>query len=57
MKLTRYRLLAAFLLVFSVCFSQKPESCNDIVLKSLKAIREVKGLKYHLKITERGKKG
>jgi len=39
-------------------FSQKPEpDCKEIVLKSLKHIKEVKGLKYHLKITERGKKG
>ncbi len=39
-------------------FSQKVElSSYDIVSKSLKAIKEVKGLKYHLKITERGKKG
>jgi hypothetical protein len=39
-------------------FSQKTElHCREIVNKSLKAIREVKGLKYHLKITERGKKG
>ncbi|MES2681789.1 MAG: DUF1571 domain-containing protein, partial [Bacteroidota bacterium] len=41
-----------------VAFSQKTlPSCKEIVFKSLKAIKEVKGLKYHLKITERGKKG
>lgn len=39
-------------------FSQKNEvSCKEIVTKSLKSIKEIKGLKYHLKITERGKKG
>ncbi|MEO6305263.1 MAG: hypothetical protein ABIP51_19035, partial [Bacteroidia bacterium] len=39
-------------------FAQKPElTCNEIVTKTLKSIKEVKGLKYHLKITERGKKG
>jgi len=39
-------------------FSQKtPMTCKEIVLKSLKSIKEIKGLKYHLKITERGKKG
>jgi hypothetical protein len=32
-------------------------SCSEIMTKSIKAIRDVKGLKYHLKITERGKKG
>lgn len=46
-------------MVFNLlAFSQKDEmSCKDIVLKSLKSIDEVKSLKYHLKITERGKKG
>ncbi|PBQ34316.1 hypothetical protein CNR22_21915 [Sphingobacteriaceae bacterium] len=39
-------------------YSQKSDlNCKDIVIKSLKSIKEVKGLKYHLKITERGKKG
>ncbi len=54
------RVLGIFtLLVFNLlAFSQKDElSCKDIVLKSLKSIEEVKSLKYHLKITERGKKG
>ena len=31
--------------------------CHELMIKSLKAIKEVKGLKYHLKITERGRKG
>ncbi|MBA3663540.1 MAG: DUF1571 domain-containing protein [Bacteroidetes bacterium] len=34
-----------------------PLTCKEIMTKSIKSIREVKGLKYHLKITERGKKG
>ena len=47
------------LVVFNLlAFSQKEEmSCKDIVLKTLKSIEDVKSLKYHLKITERGKKG
>lgn len=45
-------------LILSEAFSQKEEmSCKEIVMKSLKAIEEVKSLKYNLKITERGKKG
>lgn len=60
MILQGYRTL--FLIVILMCqhfgYSQKPEiSCKEIVTRSLKAIKEVKGLKYHLKITERGKKG
>lgn len=56
-----YRLFLPF--IFSAIFvlpfySQTKElSCEEVVLKSLKAIKEVKGLKYHLKIIERGKKG
>lgn len=56
-----YRLSLFALLFFTqqvTGFSQKPEhDCKEIVLKSLKSIKEVRGLKYHLKITERGKKG
>ncbi len=54
------RLIGIFsLLFFSLLASgQKDElSCKEIVLKTLKSIDELKGLKYHLKITERGKKG
>lgn len=42
-----------------VGFAQKPRdlNCKEIVIKTLHSIKEVKGLKYHLKITERGKKG
>lgn len=44
--------------LISLSFKQPPEvDCKALVTKSLQAIREVKGLKYHLKITERGKKG
>ncbi|WP_317897217.1 DUF1571 domain-containing protein [Aurantibacillus circumpalustris] len=51
-----------FLLVFFTLlrtgYSQKAElTCEEIITKSLKSIKELKGLKYHLKITERGKKG
>jgi hypothetical protein len=48
----------SLLLINLLGFSQKDEmTCKDIVLKTLKSIEDVKGLKYHLKITERGKKG
>ena len=52
-------LLLTLFLVFTLpLFSQKFDlTCEEIVSKSLKSIKEVKGLKYHLKITERGKKG
>lgn len=61
MILKRNRSLAFFVFFLfhvTIGFSQKPElSCQEIVIKSLRSIKEVKGLKYHLKITERGKKG
>ncbi len=52
-------LLTLLILAFSVGFAQKANDldCKEIVLKTLHSIKEVKGLKYHLKITERGKKG
>lgn len=59
LKINKLILLMA-LLVFQVKpgLAQKFEiNCEEIVTKSLKSIKEVKGLKYHLKITERGKKG
>ncbi len=59
LKINRYLLLVVLVLsqIF-FGFSQKNDlTAQEIVLKSLKSIREVKGLKYHLKITERGKKG
>ena len=52
--------LVLFLLLLMpvIGISQKNDlNCKEIVTKSLKSIKEVKGLKYHLKITERGKKG
>lgn len=50
-------LLSLVLLQFSG-LSQKSEiDCRDLVNKTLKHIKEVKGLKYHLKVIERGKKG
>ena len=54
---------ASFLIVLSLLFNllgfgQKVNiNCKEIITKSLNSIKEVKGLKYHLKITERGKKG
>ena len=55
---------AIFVLVLHFLLSQAllsqspdPKSCKEIVLSSLKAINEVKGLKYHLKIIERGRRG
>lgn len=56
-----YRLFLAFLFSANFILSTKAQtkelSCEEVVLKSLKSIKEVKGLKYHLKIIERGKKG
>lgn len=55
------RLSFTFLLAltFFFGFAQKSHelTCKEIVTKTLSSIKEVKGLKYHLKITERGKKG
>jgi hypothetical protein len=51
-------LIVLSLLLNSLGFGQKVNlNCKEIINKSLKSIKEVKGLKYHLKITERGKKG
>jgi hypothetical protein len=53
--------LAALFLLLAInlpSHAQKQETdCRELIHKTLKSIREVKGLKYHLKITERGKKG
>lgn len=58
MKIFRFLLLVCVILASPEFFSQKKEfTCQEIVTKSLKSIKELKGLKYHLKITERGKKG
>jgi hypothetical protein len=37
--------------------AQKHPDCHEVVTKMLHSIKEVKGLKYHLKVVERGKKG
>jgi hypothetical protein len=58
-KIGKYAFLA-ILLVSQGWVQAQPKTfltCEELVTKTLKSIREVKGLKYHLKITERGKKG
>ncbi len=61
MRFTLYKtlIISAFLIMlFSSAGKKNTDlTCNEIVTKTLKSIKEVKGLKYHLKITERGKKG
>lgn len=58
LKLNKLLFLTIFLSFYVFASSQKADlSCKEIILKSLKSVKEVKGLKYHLKITERGKKG
>ena len=58
LKINRLFIVLAFFIIQLFSFSQKAEiTCNEIVTKSLKSIKEIKGLKYHLNITERGKKG
>jgi outer membrane lipoprotein-sorting protein len=53
-------LFAFYIFLFQVVVmsaqTHEPD-CHEIVTKSLANIKEIKGLKYHLKITERGKKG
>lgn len=58
-KTHKYLLLVVlFFTQITFGISQKTDlDCKEIVTKSLKSIKEIKGLKYHLKITERGKKG
>ena len=57
-KINRFVIVFAFLALQVFTLAQKSElTCNEIVTKSLKSIKEIKGLKYHLNITERGKKG
>lgn len=59
LKINKFLLLIVlFFTQISSGISQKADlNCKEIVNRSLKSIKEVKGLKYHLKITERGKKG
>ena len=51
--------LIAFIVLVSVfAFTQRPAiNCKELVTKTLQSIKDVRGLKYHLKITERGRKG
>ena len=57
----KLNILIAIVAIFAITnlgYAQKPTlTCKEMMTKSLKAIKDVKGLKYHLKITERGKKG
>lgn len=47
-----------FIFILSSYFAQnKDNECKELMYKTIKSIQDVKGLKYHLKITERGKKG
>jgi hypothetical protein len=53
-------IFTSLVLFLNLCFfaqSNQSKTCKEILAQSLKAIREVKGLKYHLKIVERGRKG
>jgi hypothetical protein len=49
--------LFVFLSGFAFSQTKVAPTCKEIMTKCIKSIKEVKGLKYHLKITERGKKG
>src|ERR1043165_3051155 len=56
----RARLPIFFLLILPSLFLGQIHhdyNCHEIVERTLKGIRGVKGLKYHLKVIERGKKG
>lgn len=49
--------ISALLLPFADLQPKLEFTCEEVLEKSFKAIHEVKSLKYHLKIIERGKKG
>ncbi len=49
--------ISALSLPFIIVQPKSDLTCEEILEKSFKEIREVKSLKYHLKIIERGKKG
>jgi hypothetical protein len=54
------KIFVLILFLFSVkVFSQSSETltCKELIKQSIDAIKNVKGLKYHLKILERGKRG
>ncbi|MEI6020690.1 MAG: LysM peptidoglycan-binding domain-containing protein [Bacteroidota bacterium] len=58
--LKKHFLICLFLVLngaFFIAQTNDKQSCKEVLLRSLKAINEVKGLKYHLKIIERGRKG
>lgn len=58
MNFNRIWLACLFFLANFSAFSQKDDiDCRELVLKTLQHIKEVKSLKYHLKVIERGKKG
>src|SRR5438067_437571 len=58
MKFCRPLIFIFCVFVLPAAFSQKSlPNCREVVNKTLKSIKEVKGLKYHLKVIERGKKG
>src|SRR5690606_29835351 len=44
-------------LSFTSHAQRQDTDCHALMVKTLRHIREVKGLKYHLKVIERGKKG
>src|SRR5688572_17395663 len=58
-KMVRSSFTTLLVLSFFFGFAQKSRelTCKEIVIKTLHSIKEVKSLKYHLKITESGKKG
>lgn len=49
--------IAALALPFTALQPKQDLTCEEVLEKSFKAIHDVKSLKYHLKIIERGKKG
>ncbi len=55
------RLVIAIIAFFSSAnflYSQKPSyNCKEVITKMISSIKDIKGLKYSLKITERAKKG
>ncbi len=57
-KINKFSIILAIIVVFNLGYTKKTTlTCREVLLKNLKAISDVKGLKYHLKVTERGKKG
>lgn len=50
-------LLFLTLALYLPSVGQKKTDCHEVVTHMLRSIKEIKGLKYHLKVVERGKKG